>query len=104
MLVEKADRCKRTIGLHNEDVLHVRCIAQGDALLCKTVIHFILYLIDHDDRVRRYSAFDLKKERGFDLFIRQAADQFRFLKEAFLRGDPFQRGMRSLVIASDIGQ
>ena len=104
MLIEKADRCKGTIGLHNEDVLHVRCIAQSDALLCKTIIYFILYLIDHDDRVRRYSAFDLKKERGIDLFLRQAADQFRFLKEAILRGEPFQRGMRALVIASDIGQ
>ena len=49
-------------------------------------------------------AFDLKKERGIDLFLRQAADQFRFLKEAILRGEPFQRGMRALVIASDIGQ
>src|SRR5699024_4952204 len=104
MLIEKADRCKGTIGLHNEDVLHVRCIAQSDALLCKTIIYHILYRIDHYDRVRRYSAFALKEERGLDLFLRRAADQFGFVKEAILRGEPIQRGMSALVIASDIGQ
>ena len=84
MLVEKADRSKGTISFHNKDVLHIRCITEGDALLCKAVIDFILHLIDHNDRVSRYPALDFEKKRGIDLFIWDAADQFRLLKETFL--------------------
>lgn len=84
MLVEKADRSKGTISFHNKDVLHVRCITEGDALLCKTVIDLILHLIDHNDRVSGYPALDFEKKRGIDLFIQEAADQFRLLKETFL--------------------
>lgn len=104
MLIEKADRSKGAICFHNKDVFHIRCITEGDALLCKTVIDFILHLIDHNDRICGYPALDLKKKRGFDLFSGETTDQFRFLKEAFLRGHSFQRGMRTLVIASDKGQ
>ena len=74
MFVEKADRSKGSIGFHNKDVFHIRRITEGDALFCKTVINFILHLIDHDDRICGYPALDLKKKRGFNLFIWQTAD------------------------------
>ncbi len=61
MLIEKTDRCKGSICFHNKDVLPIRCVTEGDALLCKTVIDLIFHLINYDDRIRRYSALDLKK-------------------------------------------
>ena len=104
MFIEQTDWCKGAICFHNKDVLHIRCITESDPLLCKTVIDLILHLIDHDDRVRGYPALDLKKKRGVDQLIGQTADQFRFLEEAFLWGYSLQRGMRTLIIAPDIGQ
>ena len=85
-------------------MMQSRSITERDPLLCKTVIDLVFHLVDHDDGVCGHPALDLQKKRGFDLFIRQTADQFRFLKEAFLRRYPLQGGMRSLVIAPDISQ
>ena len=79
MLIEETNRCKGSICFYNKDVLHIRCITESDAPLCKTVIDFILYLIDYDDRVGRYSALDLKKKRSFDQLIGQTIDQVRRL-------------------------
>lgn len=101
MLIEKADWSEGAIGFYNKDVLHIRCITEGDALFCKTLIDLILHLIDHNDRVSGYPALNLEKKRGINLFIREVADQFRFLKETFLWGRSLQRGMWPLVIASD---
>ena len=76
MFVEKADRSKGTIGFYNKDVLHVWCITEGDALLCKTVIDLILHLINHKD-VKCLSRACIGKKEAWGVIWRKAQEKGR---------------------------
>lgn len=78
LFVENMDRREAAICFRHIDVLHIGRIAKGDALLCKTVIHFVFKLVDGNDRVGRDPAINLQKERGFDGFPCKTMKQFRF--------------------------
>lgn len=85
MFIEQADRCQGAVCFHNKDVLYIRGIAKGDPMFGKTVINLILHLVDHDNRISGYPAFDFEEERAFNQIIREPANQFRLLQKAFQR-------------------
>ena len=66
MFVEDADRGKGAVLFHNEDLIHVRGIAEGDALLCEAVVHLILHLVDDDHGIGRNTSLNFQKEGGSD--------------------------------------
>lgn len=60
MLIEQPDWCKGPISFYNKNVLHIWCITERNTLFCKTVVNLVLHLVNHNDRVCRYPALDLK--------------------------------------------
>ena len=84
LFVQEMNRCKRPVGLHDVDLIHIRSVAEGDALLCEAVIDLVFNLIDDDHAVCGYTALDLQKKRVFNKVIRETADQLRFGEEPLL--------------------
>ena len=98
LLIQEMDGGKGPVGLHDVDIIHIGSVTKGDALLCEAVIDLILHLVDDDDAVSRYAAFDFKKERMLDQIIRKTADQLRFREEPLLRRLSGKGCVRCLVI------
>lgn len=50
-------------------------------VFCKTVIDFVLRMVNNDDAVGGYCSFNFQKESPFDFRIIQPADMIRFEKK-----------------------
>lgn len=55
-------------------------------VFCKTVIDFVLRMVNNDDAVGGYCSFNFQKESPFDFRIIQPADMIRFGEETVHRG------------------
>ena len=55
------------VGFNDIDLIHVRCIPEGNALLCKTIVDFVFNLVNGNNAVDGNPALNLKKKRVFNL-------------------------------------
>ena len=104
LFVQEADGSEGTVGLHDEDILKIRGIAQADALFGKAAVHFVFHVVDDDDAVGGNPAFDLQQEVRIDLICGKAPDELRLFKIPVLWGNAAQGGMWGTVVKLDIGQ
>ena len=80
-IVQELYRRKGGILLHNKYLFQIGGIAEPDASFCKTVIDFVLRMVNNDDAVCGYCSFNFQKESPFDFRIIQPADMIRFGEE-----------------------
>ena len=83
VFVQELYRRKGGVLLHNKYFFQIGGIAEPDASFCKTVIDFVLRMVNNDDAVCGNCSFNFQKESPFDLRIIQPADMIRFGEEAF---------------------
>ena len=81
MFVQELYRRKGGVLLHNKYFFQIGGIAEPDASFCKTVIDFVLRMVNNDDAVCGNCSFNFQKESPFDLCIIQPADMIRFGKK-----------------------
>lgn len=101
MFVQELYRRKGGVLLHNKYFFQIGGIAEPDASFCKTVIDFVLRMVNNDDAVCGYCSFNFQKESPFDFRIIQPADMIRFGEETVHRGLSAEGGMGRLIVSID---